>query len=124
MKILIVDDQIKDLYKTRQATLEIFPDADIFAITDEKEALEIAQSQQPELAIIDVVLTNMHGYALCREIKEIAENTIVIMLTGSFGVIDNKLAEMNGATDFTVKTWDMKEYKSILKTTPQVAPLH
>jgi len=92
MKVLIVDDQQTDLDKVIKATLEVLPGAEIFATTEEKEAMDIAQSQQPELAIIDVVLKEMHGYALCREIREITSGTMVIMLTGSFSAIDNKLA--------------------------------
>lgn len=121
MKILIVDDMLDDLEKTEAAVKEVLPDAEVFASSTEEKALEIAEKEQPDLAVIDVVLKEMHGYALCKCILDVAPDTLVIMLTGSFNAINNKLATKSGATEFTVKTTTMGEFKRLLEATTVAA---
>ena len=121
MKILIIDDVLEDLERTEEAVKEVLPDAELFTSSTEDTALEIAREEQPDFAVIDVVLKEMHGYALCKCLLEIAPDTLVIMLTGSFNAINNKLATRSGATDFTVKTTAMAEFKRLLESTVAVA---
>jgi DNA-binding response OmpR family regulator len=114
MKILIVDDKRDDLERTRIATQETFPTAQIFATDDEDQALEWAKENHPDLAVLDIILKKEHGYTMCRKILALDSNTIVILLTGSLNAIDSRLAEQNGASGFAIKTRTLQKFRELL----------
>jgi len=62
-----------------------------------------------DLVIIDIVLPDINGLEVCREIKsKLAKNSPkVIALTGIVDAIDAVAARRAGADDFCVKTKDM-----------------
>jgi DNA-binding NtrC family response regulator len=115
MKILIIDDNLDDLERTRRATQETFNDAEIFTTDDEDHALAWATENHPDLAVLDIILKKEHGYTMCRKILKIDPNTIVILLTGSLNAIDSRLAEQNGASGFAIKTRNLQTFKDLLQ---------
>ena len=115
MKILMIDDKVEDIERAKKVVVETFPEAEVFATDDEDKGLEYAEKNQPDLAILDIILKKEHGYTMCRKIKEIKPDTIVILLTGSLNAIDSRMAERNGAYGFAVKTRGMATFKEILK---------
>ncbi len=106
LKILIVDDDtnISELialylnregYNTREAE------------TGER-ALSIFEEYAPDLVILDVMLPDLDGYDVCKEIRK-HDRTPIIMLTAKGEVFDKVLGLELGADDYMVKPFDPKE---------------
>ena len=101
-RVLIVDDvpaNIKVLLPTLQ------PDYEISIATNGKQALELAESQKPDLILLDIIMPEMDGYEVCRRLK--ASKTTcdipIIFITAK----DDEADEMNGlalgAVDYITK---------------------
>lgn len=65
-RLLIVDD---DPYNIRLLANIFSDDYDISFATDGKKALEMVLKQKPDLILLDVVMPEMNGYEVCRELK-------------------------------------------------------
>ena len=80
-KLLVVDDEIDfaDIVSERLG-LKGF---DIIKAFDGKEGLEKAREEKPDLIILDVMMPEMNGYDVCKNLKadENFKNTPIIMLT-------------------------------------------
>jgi DNA-binding NarL/FixJ family response regulator len=66
--ILVVDDD-KDFRRLMKTVLERAGYSTTEAATGE-EAVETAQRERPALVILDIKLPGVHGYEVCRELKE------------------------------------------------------
>jgi DNA-binding response OmpR family regulator len=108
-KILIVDDEpfIRTLL---EQTLEDFEDAgvDLLTASNGMEAWELAQKEQPNLVILDLMMPRMSGYEVCERIKSepTLDNTYVIMLTAKGQQIDRLRGEQAGADEYVTKPFD------------------
>jgi diguanylate cyclase (GGDEF)-like protein len=65
-RLLIVDD---DPYNIHLLANIFNNDYDISFATDGKKALEMALKEKPDLILLDVVMPEMNGYDVCRELK-------------------------------------------------------
>ena len=84
MKILIVDDE-----ESSRLYLEIiltFQGYDIDTATNGKEALALVRRHCPALVIADVVMPEMDGFELCREMKGDSEFSGIpfIFISGNY----------------------------------------
>ncbi len=70
-----------------------------------KQALEILSGLQPDIILLDVVISDMDGYAVCRQLRQLAgfEDTPVVIVTGFEDVDSVNHAYKVGATDFVGK---------------------
>jgi len=102
-KILIVEDDqmIGSMYKTKF-------EADGFEClmaADGPTGLEMVKKEKPSLVMLDVMLPQLDGFSILKEIKSDAKtkNIIVIMLTNLSTDEDKKKGEELGAVDYLVK---------------------
>ncbi|WJY16527.1 diguanylate cyclase [Pectobacteriaceae bacterium CE90] len=73
-KILIVDDQVVNI----KILNEIFKkDYDIIMATSGKQALQLAREQKPDLILLDIVMPDLDGYSVCRELKASVETSYI-----------------------------------------------
>ncbi|WP_295940605.1 response regulator transcription factor [uncultured Alistipes sp.] len=106
-KILVIDDEqrIADLLKRG---LEEFG----FAVTvafDGEMGRRLVNNQNYDLIISDVVLPNLNGFELSKEIRKIQPDVPIILLT-ALGTTDDKLDGFDsGADDYMVKPFDIRE---------------
>ena len=84
-KILVVDDEkeITDLI-TLYLQNENYT---VYPIYDSLKASELIETQELDLAILDVMMPNMDGFALCQKIRE-NHNYPIIMLTAKEEEVD------------------------------------
>ncbi len=111
-KILVVDDEreIADLVavylENENYTVHRFYSAD--------DALACIQTEELDLAILDVMMPGMSGYDLCREIRK--KNTYpVIMLTAKDAEIDKITGLTLGADDYITKPFRPLEMMARVK---------
>ena len=81
IKILIADDHAVVREGTRQI-LEQEPDLEVVAEAgDGEEAVRLAGSSKPNVAIIDISMPNLDGIEATKQIKALYPNIVVLILT-------------------------------------------
>ena len=120
-KILVVDDD-KNICELLRLYLEK-DGYDVKLAFDGKEGMDKFQSYNPDLILLDVMMPNMDGWQVCREIRKTSQCPI-IMLTAKSETIDKVLGLELGADDYVVKPFDAKEVvariKAILRRITQI----
>lgn len=108
-KILAVDDE-KDILTLLEYNLgkEGF---DVVSAADGPEAIALSRSERPSLIILDIMLPNMEGTDVLKELKRAPETAgiPVIMLTAKGEEIDRVLGLELGADDYMVKPFSTRE---------------
>ncbi len=79
---------------------------EVLEASNGKEALTVARSEHPDLILLDIMMPDMDGYAVCRELRqETAFQTVpILFLTALDGVDDQIRAFTIGADDFLTKS--------------------
>ena len=72
------------------------------------KALEMFDSEKPDLILLDVMMPQLDGWQVCREIRKKSQCPI-IMLTAKGEVFDKVLGLELGADDYVVKPFEAKE---------------
>lgn len=108
-RILAIDDE-SDILRLLEYNLGK-AGYDCIAAEDGPEALEIAKRTLPDLIILDVMLPNMAGTDVLKELKFDPETRSipVIMLTAKGEEIDRIIGFELGADDYLVKPFSPKE---------------
>src|SRR3954447_19805227 len=76
---------------------------------DAAEAVAKAQSEQPQVALIDAALEGTNGYDLCRQIKGASPSTVVVLLSNKAQPYDKARGAAAGADDFMDKPFDTQQ---------------
>lgn len=106
-KILIVEDE-PSLVFTLKDTLES-ENYDVDVVTDGANAVETVQQFEPDLMILDLMLPNVSGYDICKEIRDLKYTFPIIMLTAKDQEIDKVTGLNLGADDYITKPFGVKE---------------
>ena len=73
------------------------------------DALRVISAENPDLAVIDLMMPNMDGYDLCRNLRKYYENLPVLMLTAK-GELHAKVKGFeSGADDYLTKPFEGDE---------------
>ncbi|MBF0706279.1 response regulator transcription factor [Alkalihalobacillus hwajinpoensis] len=121
-KILVVDDEISILtllqFNLEQAGYEV--------VTAENgaEALEVVIEEKPNCIILDLMLPEMDGLEVCKELRQRHIHTPVLMLTAKDDEFDKVLGLELGADDYMTKPFSPREVvariKAILRRVKQL----
>ena len=108
-RILIIDDEA-DLVSVLRFGLEV-EGFEVISAGDGEEGLRMAQTQQPTLMLLDLMLPKLDGYKVCRALKfdERYRAIPIFILSARSGEADRKLALEMGADAFITKPYDMKD---------------
>jgi two-component system response regulator VanR len=111
-RILIVDDEpeIADL-------VELYLQNDDYEIVkcyNGNDAMDVIRSQKLDLAILDVMLPGIDGFALCREIRQ-SYQFPVLMLTARTDDMDKITGLTIGADDYITKPFNPLELTARVK---------
>ena len=111
-KILVVDD---DKHIAELISLYMMKDGyETEEVYDGREAIKVAESFQPDLILLDLMLPGMDGYQVCTEIRK-NSRVPIIMLTAKGETFDKVLGLELGADDYIVKPFDPKELVARVK---------
>lgn len=121
-KILIVDDdnnisELISLYLNKECF-------DTQIAEDGEQALELFESYDPNLILLDLMLPGIDGYQVCREIR--AKSNVPIMILSAKGEIFDKVLGLElGADHYMEKPFDAKllvaQVKAILRRSKPAA---
>jgi len=111
-RILVVDDEpsVTDLiaYNLRKMHYEVLIAA------DGREALRQARRASPDLILLDLMLPEVDGLDVCRELRKISDIPI-IMLTARGEEADRVIGLELGADDYICKPFSMRELLARIK---------
>lgn len=111
-KILIADDdkniaELIRLYVTKEGFTAVTANSGA-------KAIELFRSEEPSIIILDIMMPEMDGWQVCREIRK-TSNVPIIMLTAKGETFDKVLGLELGADDYMVKPFDTKELVARIK---------
>src|SRR5712672_2237590 len=111
-RILLIDDD--ELLATPLATYFARFEFELDSATRPSAGLAKLRSQTFDAAILDVMLPEMDGFALCREIRRESDIPI-IMLTARGDVMDRVVGLEIGADDYLPKPFEPRELLARLR---------
>ena len=122
-RILVVDD-VPENVRLLEAVLE-GEGYEVVSTTDGLAALELAVSAEPDLVLLDVMMPELDGYAVCRQLREHEETAVlpVIMLTASEGSEKTRAIEA-GADDFIPKPFNRDELLTRIRSLIRIKRYH
>ena len=103
-KILIIDDNQGDRQLVKEYLAEAGFDFEYRLVSSGEEGVARIKDFQPDVVVIDTKLPGIDGYETCRQIKIVAPQIKVIILTGMVDAVDFGKAREAGADEFTIKT--------------------
>jgi len=114
-KILVVDDN--ELYRHCVVkSLERQGYKNVIGAETGKEGIEKAGMEKPDLVILDVILPDLNGLEVCRQIKEIKGLKVkVVVNTGYIDAADIGKALTAGADNFVSKAVDLSSLCKLVK---------
>ncbi|KAA3610606.1 MAG: DNA-binding response regulator [Calditrichaeota bacterium] len=121
-KILIIDDE-PDIIDLLSFNLEN-EGYRVSSAANGTDALALAESEKPDLILLDIMLPGKDGREIIREIRKnpLTENIAVIFLTAKDSEFDEVLGLELGADDYIVKPIRMRaliaRIKAILRKSP------
>ncbi len=114
-RLLIVDDQPINLHLLHQ----IFStDHEVFIASSGTEALAFCQKQQPDLILLDVVMPEMDGYEVCRQLKAdpLTRDIPIIFVTAKNSSEEEEEGLSVGAVDFISRSTSPNVIRARVKT--------
>lgn len=120
-KIMVVDDdsnicELLRLYLEKE-------DYEVSLAPDGAKALEMFDDVKPDLMLLDIMMPELDGWQVCREIRK-KSSCPIIMLTAKGEVFDKILGLELGADDYVVKPFEAKEViarvKAVLRRSGKV----
>ena len=111
-RILVVDDEpsVTDLlaYNLRKAHY------DVSIAADGREALRLAGEFQPDLILLDLMIPEVDGLDVCRELRK-SSNVPIIMITALGEETDRVVGLELGADDYVTKPFSVRELMARIK---------
>src|SRR5512136_3020537 len=122
-RILVVDDEraVLDLlvYNLRKAHYEVL------TAEDGRQALDVARQAAPDLILLDLMLPEVDGLDVCRELRHTSKVPI-IMITARGEEVDRVVGLELGADDYVCKPFGVRELlarvKAVLRRAQPEAP--
>lgn len=106
MKILVVDDdvhilQLVNIYLTREGY-------QVMQAENGEQALQLLEGNLPDLAVVDVMMPGMDGFALTETLSQ-DYDIPVLLLTAKGELEDKERGFLAGSDDYVVKPFEPKE---------------
>jgi two-component system alkaline phosphatase synthesis response regulator PhoP len=109
-KVLIVDDE-SHIRTLLLQMLEGFVKSgiELRVASEGTEAWRIAQSEKPDLIILDIMMPGLSGYEVCRRVKAdpALADTHVLILTAKGQAVDHQQSLEAGADEYITKPFDI-----------------
>ncbi|MCZ7535987.1 MAG: response regulator transcription factor [Acidimicrobiia bacterium] len=118
--VLVVDDE-----QSYRDALSIALESEGFAVvtaSDGAQALEVFDATDPAVVLLDVMLPNVSGIDVCREIRA-RSRVPIIMVTARAGEIDAVVGLEVGADDYVTKPFRLRELVARVRAALRRAPV-
>ncbi|WP_210470397.1 response regulator transcription factor [Sporosarcina sp. 6E9] len=112
-RILIVEDELP-IRKLLEYNLKLSGYETISA-ADGEDAIELVQSEQPDLIVLDIMLPKLDGIEVCKNLRSQGINIPIIMLTAKGDEFDKVHGLEIGADDYMTKPFSPREVVARIK---------
>lgn len=106
IKILMIDDDPEVLEVNKKFFEE--KDCEVEICSDSTRAMELVESFKPNCIFLDVMMPELDGFALCRQIREVTE-VPVLFLSGKVSEDDKVEGFEAGGDDYIEKPYSLRE---------------
>jgi DNA-binding response OmpR family regulator len=106
-QILIIEDEPHIIMGLRDA-LE-FEGFGVISAAKGKDGIQLARAENPDAVILDLMLPDLNGYAVCEELRRISPFLPIIMLTARSQESDKIRGLDAGADDYVTKPFSVNE---------------
>ncbi|MCY1596201.1 response regulator transcription factor [Staphylococcus pettenkoferi] len=106
-KCLVVDDDPRILHYV--ATYLQREGLKVVSESSGEAALDYLETNQVDIAIVDIMMNGMDGFELCETLKADYEDLPVIMLTARDALSDKERAFLTGTDDYVTKPFEVEE---------------
>ena len=112
-KVLVIEDDksIVDLLELHLKDLN----CDVTTTLDGAEGLKKATSETYDLIVLDIMLPNVNGLDICKEVRRRDIYTPVLMLTSKSEEVDKVIGLEIGADDYLSKPFSIREFIARVK---------
>jgi DNA-binding response OmpR family regulator len=110
--VIIEDDPAIRMGLEESLTLDGYT---ISTASDGEEGFKKAQGPNVDLIILDLMLPGKNGMDVCRELRALGNNVLVLMLTSKSDEIDKVLGLEVGADDYMTKPFSIGELQARIK---------
>jgi DNA-binding response OmpR family regulator len=110
MRILIIEDEHRLSNIIKKGFIE-----DGFAVDqafDGEEGEYLAETEQYDLIILDIMLPKLDGLQLCQKLRKDKNKTPILMLTAKSSTDDKVAGLDSGADDYITKPFSFAEFRS------------
>jgi two-component system, sensor histidine kinase and response regulator len=116
LDILIVDDTPANLRLLAQLLTE--HGYKVRAVLNGQRAIEAAQAQVPDLILLDVMMPDFDGYAVCQRLKSLpATSDVPVIFISALGEADDKIKAFTaGGVDYLTKPFEPREILARVQT--------
>ncbi|MDN3203242.1 response regulator transcription factor [Algoriphagus sediminis] len=106
-KVLVIEDDpdISELVRIHLSDL----DYQVKVKNNGREGFETANTQDFELIVMDIMLPEMDGVAICQRLRALDNYTPILMLTAKSEEIDKIIGLESGADDYLTKPFKIRE---------------
>ena len=111
-KILVIDNDVS-MCETLKNYFEK-EGYEVKAVHDGFLGVDSFKLYNPDIVLLDIILPKKDGWQVCREIREVS-NQPIIMISTKNDTFDKVLALELGADDYLVKPFDIKELSARIK---------
>ncbi len=106
-RILVIEDE-----PPMRAALQDMLTAEgyrVLTAADGQQGLDRALKEKPDLLLLDVMMPHLDGFAVCAELRRLANPVPILMLTAK-GQVDDRVTGLDsGADDYLVKPFSSEE---------------
>ncbi len=109
-RILVVDDN-EDMLDTLEHLFSFY-NFEVIRAHNGKEAIEVAESQFPDLIVLDALMPVMNGFDACQALKSSPKtrNIPIVFLSANYTEEDHRIHGLElGADDYILKPFNAKE---------------
>jgi YesN/AraC family two-component response regulator len=116
IKLIFIDDETgvlesaKMLFKTK-------PEYRLLLAESGKEAIEIAEKEKPDLAVLDILIDDIPGEDIFKQLKKINPQINIILLSGLEAEKVAQKAKTLGARGYLTKPFDVFKIEEYFKKT-------
>lgn len=115
-KILIVDDEIGPRESLRMI---LKPNYNVFTVENGYAAIQMVKQVEPDVITLDLKMPGLSGIDALKEIREIAQDVIVIIITG-YGTLQSAIEAIRyGVFDYISKPFNVPEIMGIIDKSVQ-----
>lgn len=122
--LLVVDDEpnIRELLSTSLR----FAGFDVISAGNGAEALRLAEQNEPDLLVLDVMLPDMDGFTVTRRLRQTGRHIPVVFLTARDDTSDKITGLTVGGDDYVTKPFSLEEVvariRAVLRRTRHDGP--